>query len=147
MRLAARRFPDRIIRRRELPGRRNDVGEWVPGQTVDFELRASVQPIALTDSDLVGGVQLVHRLKVYVLPRRERVSTAVATILWNGDPIAWEGSPLTWGAGSTVSDVHALAAAMEMAGADRVVYAGALYVVEESRTWPAFTRATLLRES
>ena len=147
MRLAARRFPDRIVRRRELPGRRDDVGEWQPGASADVELRASVQPIALADADLAGGSQLVHRLKVFVLPRRERISTAAATLLWNGDVLAWAGSPMNWGAGSSVEDIDALAAAMERAGADRVVYAGALYVVEESRTWPNFTRATLLRET
>ena len=147
VRLAARRFPDRIVRRRELPGRRDDVGEWIPGATADFELRASVQPVELTDSDLAGGVQLVHRLKVFCLPRRERISVASATLLWNGDPLSWNGSPLLWGAGSSVEDAHALAAAFEQAGADRVVWGGVLYVVESSTTWPNFTRATLLRET
>ena len=145
--LSARRFRDTIVRRREMPGYRDDVGEWVAGATADEELRASVQPLALADADLVGGVQLQHRLKCYVLPRRERISVASATLLWDGNPLTWNGDPLTWGAGSSIEDVHALAAAFEMAGADRVVYAGALYVVEESRTWAAFTRATLLRET
>ena len=147
MRLAARRFPETIVRRREMPGRRNDVGEWVPGAGAAESLRASVQPLALVDADLAGGVQLVHRLKVFVLPRRERISTAAATLLWNGDPITFRGEALTWGAGFEVVDRHALAAAFEQAGADRVLWDGAVYVVEESRTWPAFTRATLLRET
>ena len=147
VRLAARRFPDTIVRRREMPGYRDDVGEWMPGATADENLRASVQPLALADADLVGGVQLVHRLKVFVLPRRERISTAAATLLWNGDPLTWNGDALTWGAGFSVVDRHAVAAAFEMAGADRVIVEGAVFVVEESRTWPAFTRATLLRES
>ena len=40
-----------------------------------------------------------------------------------------------------------LRAAFDEGEADKVVYRGKLYVVEESRTWPKFTRATLLRES
>ena len=147
MRLATRRFPDTIVRRREMPGRYNDYGEWEPGPTVDVELRASVQPLALEDADLAGGVQLQHRLKVYALPRRERVSDAAATLLWNGDPLTWNGEVLTWGAGSEVFDRHAIAAAFEAAGADKVLWQGAVYIVEESRTWPTFTRATLLRET
>ena len=57
------------------------------------------------------------------------------------------GDPLTLYAGFEVADRHALAAAFEAARADRVVVKGAEYVVEESRTWRSFTRATLLRET
>ena len=39
-----------------------------------------------------------------------------------------------------------LRAAADDAPADVVVYGGKVYVVEESRTWPKFTRAMLLRE-
>ena len=39
------------------------------------------------------------------------------------------------------------AAADDLGEADNVVYKGKVYVVEESRTWPTFTRAVLLRES
>ena len=39
------------------------------------------------------------------------------------------------------------AAADDLGEADRVVYKGKVYMVEESRTWPKFTRATLLRET
>ena len=39
-----------------------------------------------------------------------------------------------------------LRAAVDDAPADVVVYGGKVYVVEESRTWPKFTRAMLLRE-
>ena len=145
MRLSARRFPDTIIRRREMPGHRDALGEWHPGQSVEAELRASVQPLKLEDTELAGGDQLVHRLKCFVLPRRERISTAAATLLWNGDPLTLYGDPLTWGAGFEITDRHALAAAFEQAGADKVIVEGAVFVVEESRTWRSFTRATLLR--
>ena len=147
MRLAARRFPDRIFRRRESPGHRDDYGDWVPGATVDATLRASVQPLALTDSDLEGGVQLQQRIKVFVLPRRERVSTASATITLHGEVLTLRAAALTLNTGAETLDVHALAAAYAQAGADRVQVAGDWFVVEESRTWPGFTRATLLRET
>ena len=39
------------------------------------------------------------------------------------------------------------AAADDLGEADKVVYRGKVYTVEESRTWPRFTRATILRES
>ena len=39
------------------------------------------------------------------------------------------------------------AASDDLGEADKVVYGGKVYTVEESRTWPRFTRATLLRES
>ena len=126
---------------------RDSFGEWVPGRSMDVELRASVQPLALTDAELAGGDQLVHRLKCYVLPRRERVSTSRATVLYNGDPLTFRGDPLTLYAGFEVADRHALAAAFEAAGADKVIVEGAVFVVEESRTWRSFTRATLLRET
>ena len=147
MRLSARRFPDTIVRRRSLPGMRDGFGEWVPGQSLDVSLRASIQPLALTDAELAGGDQLVHRLKCYVLPRRERISTAVATVLYSGDPLTFRGDPLTLFAGFEIADRHALAAAFEAAGADKVIVDGAVFVVEESRTWRSFSRATLLRES
>ena len=40
-----------------------------------------------------------------------------------------------------------LKAAFSDGVADRVLYDGKLYVVAESRTWPRFTRAILLRET
>lgn len=39
-----------------------------------------------------------------------------------------------------------LRAASDDAEADKVVYRGKVYVVVESRAWPKFTRAMLLRE-
>lgn len=64
--LASFGFPDTITRRRTMPGHRDEHGEYVKGSTVDTELRANVQPLALTDSDFVGGAQVLERLKVYV---------------------------------------------------------------------------------
>ena len=147
MTFAARRFPDTITRIREAPGGRNDFGEWQAGQSEEFELKASVQPLKLMDSELTGGDQLIHRLKCFVLPRRERISIARATLTLYGEPLTLYGDALTWGANFTFLDEHALAAAFEAAGADKVRLNGALYVVESSRLWPRYTSAVLLRET
>ena len=110
-RLSPRRFPETIIRRRVGEGS-YVLGQYRPGKPVDTDLRANVQPLALEDSDFVGGAQVVERIKVYV--------------------------PASSGN---------LQAAFETMAADQVLYGGKVYTVEESRTWPRFTRATLLRES
>ena len=65
-RLAARRFPDIITRRRESPGRRNERGRYERGVVVETELRASVQPLSLEDQDLPEGTRVHDRLKVFV---------------------------------------------------------------------------------
>ena len=66
MRLSARRFPDRIVRRRQGAEVINRYGEAVPGPVTETELRASVQPINVVDLDLVEGSRLVERLSIYV---------------------------------------------------------------------------------
>ena len=109
-----RRFPDTITRRRRSPVDYNEYGDRVQAYEAETEMRAAVQPLSLEDSDLVGGSQLIERLKVYV--------------------------PASSGDLRAASDDDG-------SGADKVVYRGKLYVVEESRAWPKFTRATLLRES
>lgn len=45
---------------------RNSFGEVEEGVVTEATFRASVQPLGLEDADLVGGAQLLHRLKVYV---------------------------------------------------------------------------------
>ena len=65
-RLAARRFPDTITRKRTAPGRYNQYGEYEPGMVTETELRASLQPMSLKDADFAGGVQVSHRLSVHV---------------------------------------------------------------------------------
>ena len=66
MTLSARRFPDRITRRRQEPGGRNEFGEFVPGAVVETPFPASVQPLAIEDKDFVGGSQLSERMKCYI---------------------------------------------------------------------------------
>ena len=112
--LSFRRFPDTIVRKRRSPVDYDQYGDRVDNAyMVETELRCSVQPIELEDSDLVSGAQLRERLKVFVPAGAGDLRTA-------GD---------------------------DLAEADQVIYKGKVYVVEESRAWPKFTRATLLRES
>ena len=117
--LSARRFPDVIIRRRTSEGSYVH-GQFVPGVMVSLELVANVQPILLEDSDFAGGAQSRSLVKAYV-PQ-------------SADPNA---SPLT----------PILAAAFDTSEADEVLWAGMVYTVEETRAWPKFTRAILIRES
>lgn len=66
MRLAARRFPDTVTRRRTGADTVNDYGEVEPGPVTETELRASVQPISTEDLDVVDGSRLIERLTIYV---------------------------------------------------------------------------------
>ena len=65
-RLAMRRFPDTITRRRQGPSTVNPFGETVPGALTEDEVRASVQPLSLQDSDFAGGISVSHRPTVFV---------------------------------------------------------------------------------
>ena len=64
--LAPRRFPHRIVRRRQEPGTTNAFGEFVPGTVTEVEFAASVQPLSLDDADIAGGVSLHERWVVFV---------------------------------------------------------------------------------
>ena len=86
--LAPRRFPDRITRLRTLEGGRNKAGEWLPGEVDETELRASVQPVALEDSDIAGGVSVVERIKVYV-PEPDSLMAAFDEV--EADRVRWQG--------------------------------------------------------
>ena len=66
MRLAARRFPQTITRRRRGPGTVNQFGEFVEGAITETELRASVQPLTVDDVPTGGGVSLQSRFVVFV---------------------------------------------------------------------------------
>ena len=83
-----RRFPERITRRRQAPGERNRAGEFVAGATMEVELPASVQPLALGDADIAGGAQLSETLKIYI-PGPDALAAAfddreADTVLWRG---------------------------------------------------------------
>ena len=64
-RLALRRFPNEVVRRREGPGDFDEYGEFVAGAIVETIFPARVLPVTLEDSDFVGGVSLLERLKVH----------------------------------------------------------------------------------
>ena len=67
MTLSARRFPETITRRRFTGGHRHvETGEWVPGTVTETVFRASVQPIALEDTDTEGATNILERHRVFV---------------------------------------------------------------------------------
>ena len=150
-RLALRRFPNEVVRRRQGPGDFNEYGEFEPGAVVETIFPARVLPLSLEDSDFVGGVQLVGRLKVFV-PRgiARRRGQGDAAVTWDDDLLLWDGVPLRWGGGDGAliqDDSIPFLAAFEDRMADILVYAGVAYVVEESQSWPRYTRAIVLRET
>ena len=149
-RLALRRFPDSVVRRRQAPGGFNQYGEYEAGAVIETIYPARVLPLNLEDSDFAGGVSLVARLKVFVprgLARRRGEGDALE---WAGDELRWGGAALRWGGADGVlfaEDSVPFLAAFEDRQADRLVYAGVDYVVEESQSWPRYSRAIALRET
>ena len=149
-RLALRRFPNEVVRRRQGPGTRNIYGEFEPGPVVETIYPARVLPLDLEDSDFVGGVSLLERLKVFV-PRgiaRRRGEGDVLT--WAGAELTWNGAPLQWGGGDGMlfaENSVPFLAAFEDREADTLVYAGIEYIVDESQSWPRYSRAIALRET
>ena len=96
-RLALRRFPNEVVRRRQGPGTRNFYGEFEPGPVVETIFPAKILPLSLEDSDFVGGVSLLERLKVFVprgIARRRGEGDALE---WGGEVLTWNGEPLRWG--------------------------------------------------
>ena len=138
------------MRRRQGPGTTNFYGEFEPGPVVETIYPARVLPLSLEDSDFAGGVSLLERLKVYVprgIARRRAEGEALA---WGGEVLTWNGEPLRWGGGDGTlidDDSVPFLAAFDDRQADILVYAGAAYVVEESQSWPRYSRAIALRET
>ena len=149
-RLALRRFPNEVIRLRQGPGTTNFYGEFEPGVVVETIYPARVLPLSLEDSDFVGGVSLLERLKVYVprgIARRRGEGDALA---WGGEVLTWNGEPIRWGGGDGMlfaENSVPFLAAFEDRQADILVHAGIEYTVEESQDWPRYTRAIALRET
>lgn len=145
-RLALRRFPDEIVRRRQSAGGRNQYGEFEPGTIIESVLPASVQPIVLEDVEgeaFRGGDRLIKRLEIYVPSGISRLVSKPDPITWNGDALLWNGAALVWGGFSDVftrDDSPALLAAFGDRGADLVQFGGEVFSVSESRTWPTRTR-------
>ena len=88
-RLALRRFPTEVIRLRHGPPTRNIYGETVAGRLVRTIHPARVLPLSLEDSNFVGGVSLVERLKVYSPIGIQRELGARDTIRWGNGVLMW----------------------------------------------------------
>ena len=149
-RLALRRFPHEVIRRRQGPGERNEYGEYVEGGIIAAILPASIQPLSLTDTDTQAGVSLLSRLAVFVPVGIERIVGDGDVLTWGGDVLEWNGDPLQWGGftGYQASSGSPLQAAFDDRGGDAVEIAGTIFVVEESQLWTgSHCRAVLLRET
>ena len=149
-RLALRRFPDEVIRRRQGPGAFDQHGEYVEGGIATAILPASIQPLSLMDTNTAAGVSLLSRLAVFVPVGIERVVGDGDFLEWAGSELTWNGDPLQWGGftGYQQSSDSPLQAAFDDRGADEVELAGTIFVVEESQLWTgSHCRAVLLRET
>ena len=107
-------------------------------------------PLSLEDSDFVGVVSLVERRKVFVPRGIARLRGEADALTWAGSVLTWNGEPLVWGGddGTLIDDDSIpFLAAFDDRQADTLVYAGAAYVVEESQSWPRYSRAIALRET
>ena len=149
-RLALRRFPDEVVRRRQGQGAFNKYGEYETAGPSETVFPARVLPLKLADSDFAGGVSLVDRIKVYVPRGIARLRGVGDALTWAGSELQWNGEPLVWGGGDGTlypEDSVPFLAAFEDRQADVLVYAGVPYIVEESQDWPRYTRAIALRET
>ena len=107
-------------------------------------------PLSLEDSDFVGGVSLVERLKIYIPRGISRLRGVGDALSWGGAVLTWNGEPIRWGGddGALIEDeTTPFLAAFDDRQADVLVYAGVPYIVEESQDWPRYTRAIVLRET
>ena len=149
-RLALRRFPDEVVRRRQGPGATNFYGEFEPGTVAETIYPARVLPLSLEDSDFVGGTSLLERLKVFVPRGIARPRGEGDALTWAGSVLTWNGAPLRWGGsdGTLVAEnSEPFRAAFEDRQADTLVFSDVEYIIEESQSWPRFTRAIALRET
>ena len=147
-RLAIRRFPDEVTRKRALPGMYNDYGEYVSGAIRETVFRCSVQPLALDDNDIAGGVSLIERLRVYIPTGEGGAIITLDLFRWGDDVFKWGEDTFRFSSLDYVNETGALLrAAFDDSVADRIDYDGRDYVIEESRSWPSHTRATALRQT
>ena len=149
-RLALRRFPNEVIRRRQGPGARNKYGDFEPGAIEETIYPARILPMNLEDLDKVGGERLFERLKVYVPRGISRVREEPDVLTWEGSALLWGGEPLVWSLDVGIlveNETVPFLAAFEDREADVLVYASISYVVVASQTWPRYSRAIGLRET
>ena len=138
-----------MVRRRQGPGTRNFYGEFEPGAVQETIYPARVLPLSLEDADFVGGVSLLERLKVYVPRGIARIRGQGDALEWGGDELTWNGEILRWGGDDALidDDSDPFLAAFDDRQADILVYADIAYVIEESQSWPRYSRAIALRET
>ena len=125
-------------------------GEYETAGPVETIFPARVLPLSLEDSDFVGGVSLVERLKIYIPRGIARLRGVGDALSWGGAVLTWNGEPIRWGGddGALIEDeTTPFLAAFDDRQADVLVYAGVPYIVEESQDWPRYTRAIVLRET
>ena len=149
-RLGLRRFPDEVVRRRQRPGARNLYGEFEPGAIEETIYPARVLPLALQDDDIVGGVALFERLKVFIPRGISQLRGEPDALEWAGSKLTWGGEALVWGRDDgelVVNETVPFLAAFEDRQADVLIYAAVEYVIVESQSWPRFSRAIALRET
>ena len=129
-------------------------GQYEPGPVTETDLRCSVQPLDVEDSDFAGGSRLEERLKVYV-PRRDALLAAFDVCVPETDPDRASALDELVARGllsAAAADEFRTGGAQEdetqiAFTADTVRHDLADYVVEESRLWSAHTRAVLVRSS
>ena len=70
-------------------------------------------------------------------------------LAWGGSVLMWNGEPLRWGGDGTLIEDNTtpFLAAFDDRQADVLVYAGVSHIVEESQSWPRYSRAIVLRET
>ena len=143
-RLALRRFPNEVVRRRQAPGAANFYGEFEPGTVIETIYPARVLPLSLEDSDFVGGTSLLERLKVFVPRGIVPVRGEGDALTWAGSVLTWNGAPLRWGGGDgtlVAENSEPFRAAFEDRQADTLVFAGVEYIIEESQSWRPAVRS------
>ena len=127
-----RRFTDTIVRFRARIIGFNAFGEWTEGGIDRDALPASVQPVGTQDRDEEGGVILAERNTVYVPVGLRRAAGVSESLTWAGSVLLWGGEPLQWSGQAGVEADNEL----PLTPADKVEFAGTVYVVTSARTWP-----------
>ena len=103
------RFPDRIVRLRQLEGEFNPAGEWQPGGVVEEKFRASVQPATLQDLDTVEGSRLSERIVIYVAGEDQLLAAFENA---EADRVRWKGNEYLVEKSMTWTDSHTRAVAL-----------------------------------
>ena len=149
MRFPSRLFKHSITRRRQLPGMRNEYGEFIEGAIEETVLQGSLQPLSAEDKEVEGGAMVSDKLVVYALNVEPGRATLADEITWNGMAIRWGDDTLLWEGPATMVVPGPVLASGFFAEleADRVLIGSEEYEVVEVKNWPGqYCRAVILRE-